>query len=155
MLSNKNHLSLIACAAIGMNMLSPTIVHAISNTAPILQTIDVQSPWDNQIKQKYFPYNVPVATTYRGEASWYGPGFNGGITANGETFREHLLTAAHPFLPFGTRIRVTNVFNGRSVVVRVNDRGPYYGGRILDVSRRAANVLGFSGVTTVKIKVIN
>lgn len=138
-----------------MTMLSPTCAHAISNSNFDDPQITVETHWDKQIKQKILSHSTPVATTYRGQASWYGPGFNGGITANGETFNEQRLTAAHPFLPFGTRIRVTNLSNRRTVVVRINDRGPYYGGRILDVSRRAAQVLGFSGVTPVKINVLN
>ena len=77
-------------------------------------------------------------------------------TASGEKFDTHDLTAAHPTLPFGTRLRVTNVATGRSVTVRVNDRGPYIPGRVVDVSHAAANALGMveSGVAKVKLDVV-
>ena len=67
----------------------------------------------------------------RGEASYYGPGFHGKTTANGERFNMHALTAAHKTLPFNTRVRVVNLDNGKSVIVRINDRGPYKKGRII------------------------
>lgn len=92
-----------------------------------------------------------------GQASWYGPGFYGNRTANGEIFRPGTMTAAHRYLPFGTRVRVTNVNNGRSVVVRINDRGPYHGGRIIDLAEEAATQLGLksSGVADVRLQVLN
>lgn len=91
-----------------------------------------------------------------GWASWYGPGFDGNLTANGETFDQYDLTAAHPSLPFGTTVRVTNKDNGQSVVVRINDRGPYAGGRVLDLSKGAAQAIGMigSGVAPVQIDVL-
>jgi rare lipoprotein A len=97
-----------------------------------------------------------VRKVLKGEASWYGPGFNGNLTASGEVFNQDALTAAHPSLPFGTRIRVTNQNNGKSVMVRVNDRGPYAGGRIIDLSAGAAGVIGLdiSGVADVKAEVL-
>jgi rare lipoprotein A len=98
-----------------------------------------------------------VTRVYNGEASWYGPGFDGNLTANGERFNQNALTAAHPSLPFGTRIRVTNQNNGRSVVVRVNDRGPYAGGRIVDLSAGSADVIGLmdAGVAPVSLEVLS
>lgn len=91
-----------------------------------------------------------------GWASWYGPGFDGGQTANGEIFDQYELTAAHPSLPFGTMVRVTNQDNGQSVVVRINDRGPYAGGRVIDLSKGAARAIGMigSGVAPVQIDVL-
>ncbi len=88
-----------------------------------------------------------------GGASWYGPGFNGQQAASGEIFNQNAMTAAHKSLPFGSRILVKNQRNDRAVVVRINDRGPYVHGRILDLSRAAAIELGFmrAGVTTVCI----
>jgi rare lipoprotein A len=86
-----------------------------------------------------------------GVASWYGPGFHGRRTANGERFNTHDLTAAHRSLPFGTRVRVTNKTNGRSVVVRINDRGPYAGGRVIDLSNASAHAIGVSGTAKVTI----
>jgi rare lipoprotein A len=98
-----------------------------------------------------------VTRVYKGEASWYGPGFDGNLTANGERFNQNALTAAHPSLPFGTKIRVTNQNNGRSVVVRVNDRGPYAGGRIVDLSAGSADAIGLtsSGVAPVSLEVLS
>ena len=79
----------------------------------------------------------------KGMASWYGPGFHGRTTANGEKFDMYELTAAHKTLPFGTRVMVFNPRTGKSVVVRINDRGPYAKGRVIDLSKAAANALGF------------
>ena len=86
-----------------------------------------------------------------GAASWYGPGFHGKRTANGETFNTHDLTAAHKTLPFGTKVRVTNERTGKSVVVRINDRGPYAHGRVIDLSKAAAETVGISGVGKVTL----
>ncbi|NJL45435.1 MAG: septal ring lytic transglycosylase RlpA family protein, partial [Leptolyngbyaceae cyanobacterium SM2_3_12] len=80
--------------------------------------------------------------TFRGTASWYGPYFHGRQTATGERFNQHALTAAHKSLPFGTYLKVRNVLNDKTVVVRVNDRGPYVGERSLDLSYAAAQCLG-------------
>ena len=78
----------------------------------------------------------------QGRASWYGLAFHGRKTANGEKFDMNAMTAAHPTLPFGTRVLVRNPSNGRSVIVRINDRGPYAGGRIIDLSFAAARAIG-------------
>ena len=90
----------------------------------------------------------------RGQASWYGPGFHGKKTASGEIFDQGRLTAAHKTLPLGTIAKVTNLENGNSVEVEINDRGPYVGDRVIDLSRAAANALGFveSGLTLVRIE---
>ena len=77
----------------------------------------------------------------QGAASWYGPGFYGRTTANGERFSKGTLTAAHRTLPFGTKVRVTNLSNGRSVVVRINDRGPFKYHRVIDLAHGAASQL--------------
>jgi rare lipoprotein A len=97
-----------------------------------------------------------VRNVLNGWASWYGPGFDGNLTANGERFNQNALTAAHKHLPFGTRLRVTNMDTGRSVIVRVNDRGPYAGDRILDLSAGAAEKIGLdvSGVAPIKAEVL-
>ncbi len=90
-------------------------------------------------------------------ASWYGPGFHGRLTANGETYNQMALTAAHKELPFGTFLRVTNQKNGKSVIVRINDRGPYIEGRDLDLSKGTALALGMvkRGVIRVKVEEIS
>lgn len=91
-----------------------------------------------------------------GVASWYGPGFAGRRTANGEIFDPTQLTAAHRTLPFGTQVRVTHLANGLSVVVRINDRGPFRAGRIIDLSRAAAERLRMigGGTATVRIELV-
>jgi rare lipoprotein A len=88
-----------------------------------------------------------------GGASWYGPGFNGKRAASGEIFNENAMTAAHRSLPFGTKLRVTDQRTGRAVHVTINDRGPFIGGRIIDLSKAAAGELGFRnrGTTSVCI----
>lgn len=97
-----------------------------------------------------------VVASSTGQASWYGPGFFGRRTANGERFRPGTLTAAHRTLPFGTKVRVTNLWNGRSTVVRINDRGPFTGGRVIDLAHGAASQLGLvsSGIAQVKLEVL-
>ena len=89
-----------------------------------------------------------------GVASWYGPKFHGKLTASGEVFNQEKFTAAHQTLPWGSRVKVTNLANGKSVDVRINDRGPFGKGRIIDVSRAAARALGMmgQGLTTVRVE---
>ncbi len=91
-----------------------------------------------------------------GMASWYGGKFQGRKTANGETYNMNALTAAHKTLPFGTRVRVTNTNNGDSVEVRINDRGPFIAGRVIDLSRAAAGEIGLTntGVAPVKVTIL-
>ncbi|MFM8544189.1 MAG: septal ring lytic transglycosylase RlpA family protein [Vulcanococcus sp.] len=97
-----------------------------------------------------------VRSVSRGQASWYGPGFYGNRTASGEVLRRGSLTAAHRHLPFGTKVRVTNLHNGRSAVVRINDRGPFHGHRVIDLAHGAASELGVvaSGTANVKLEVL-
>ena len=104
---------------------------------------------------RYAPGEVPDYDQV-GEASWYGPGFQGRKTASGVRFNMNALTAAHRSLPFGTQVRVTNVENGRTVVVTINDRGPFAGGRIIDLSKAAAGRLGMirQGVARVRVEAI-
>lgn len=92
----------------------------------------------------------------QGWASWYGPGFNGNQTANGEIFNQNAMTAAHLHLSFGSLVRVTNMDNGASVTVRINDRGPYAGDRVIDLSAAAADYIGLThaGVAPVRIEVL-
>ena len=92
----------------------------------------------------------------QGPASWYGNPFHGRKTANGETYNMSEMTAAHKELPLGTRVEVTNLSNGRKVVVRINDRGPFHGNRVLDLSRAAAQELGTlnAGVAQVQIRAL-
>ena len=104
-------------------------------------------------KLRVVPDVVKVIT---GEASWYGPGFYGNRTANGEVYQPGTMTAAHRTLPFGTKVRVTNLWNGRSAVIRINDRGPFVYHRVIDLGHGAASDLGLtaSGIAQVKLEVL-
>ena len=95
----------------------------------------------------------PAVWTETGVASWYGEPFHGRKTASGEKYDMNDLTCAHPTLAFGTRLRVENLDNGRSITVRVNDRGPFKKERILDVSRKAAQELGMIGPGTAQVRI--
>ena len=91
-----------------------------------------------------------------GIASWYGPGFDGNYTANGEVYDMNEISAAHKTLPFGTVVRVVEFSTGKSIVVRINDRGPFIEGRIIDLSKGAARELGIidKGITKVGLRII-
>ena len=91
-----------------------------------------------------------------GIASWYGPGFHGNLTANGEVYDMYRISAAHKTLPFGTIVKVVEIETGRSVVVRINDRGPFVEGRIIDLSKGAAQKLGIveKGITKVGLRIL-
>lgn len=101
--------------------------------------------------QRYVPQET-YEHSETGIASWYGPGFQGRKTASGERFDMNELTAAHRTLQMPSLVRVTNLENGRSLVVRVNDRGPFKRGRVIDVSKRAAELLGFKGAGTANVR---
>jgi rare lipoprotein A len=92
-----------------------------------------------------------LAADQCGTASWYGPGFNGKKAASGERFNQNAMTAAHKTLPFGTKLKVTNQRTGKSVTVKINDRGPYHGGRVIDLSKAAASQLGIVNAGTGKV----
>jgi len=101
--------------------------------------------------------SAPVFGFQEGYASWYGGKFHGRLTASGERFDTNMLTAAHKTLPFGTIVKVTNIANGRFTFVRINDRGPFVAGRIIDLSRAAAQEIGMlsMGVARVRIDIVS
>lgn len=103
--------------------------------------------------QTYVPKEDPRGYVREGLASWYGSAFHGRMTANGEVFDRHSIAAAHPTLPLPSYARVTNLDNGASMIVRVNDRGPYHAGRVMDVSEEAAEALGFHRRGTARVRV--
>ena len=109
-----------------------------------------------EIKTPKANSTVAIKTQF-GVASWYGPAFQGLPTASGQPFNMHGLTCAHRKLPLGTHVRVTNLLNGRKLVLEVTDRGPFVGKRVLDVSMGAAKRLGFmqAGLTPVRIQVVS
>ena len=102
----------------------------------------------------YYPLKSAHDFVETGTASWYGPGFHGKKTSNGERYNQNAMTAAHKLLPFGTRLRVTNLENGRVTEVRINDRGPFVGSRIIDLSRAAAKELGMLNKGTAKVRLV-
>lgn len=114
----------------------------------------VGSPY--QIRGAWYYPAEDFEYTETGIASWYGPNFHGKKTANGETYNQNDLTAAHRTLPLPSAVRVTNLENGRSITLRINDRGPFARGRIIDVSRRGAQLLGFekNGVAKVRVDIL-
>lgn len=101
----------------------------------------------------YYPLKSASGFLEEGLASWYGPGFHGKQTASGERFNQYALTAAHKILPLGTKARVTRLDNGRSVLVRINDRGPFAESRVIDLSRGAAERLGITTAGTARVRV--
>lgn len=104
----------------------------------------------------YPPSAIPpeIIQGQEGIASWYGPGFNGKATSSGEIYNMYAMTAAHRTLPFGTMVRVHDLENGRSTVVRINDRGPFVEGRIIDLSYAAAQALGMDGTALVRLHIL-
>ncbi len=103
----------------------------------------------------YHPLQSARDFVETGVASWYGPGFHGKTTSNGERYNQNAMTAAHKLLPFGTRLRVVNLENGRTTEVRVNDRGPFVDSRIIDLSRAAAKDLGMLGKGTARVRIVS
>jgi rare lipoprotein A len=106
--------------------------------------------------RKYCPEVVSVGDTFNGTASWYGDNFHGRLTSNGEYYNMHDLTAAHKTLPINTKVRVTNLRNNLSTVVRINDRGPFVDDRIIDLSKEAASQIDMirKGTAPVKLEVL-
>lgn len=157
MLFSKKILTIAALGSIGASILSPIESKAISVSQFVDPSNNTKTEWETKFEQKFPNYRMPLASVYHGEASFYGPGFYYNRTANGEIYKPGTYTAAHRSLPFGTRVRVENLNTGKSVIVRINDRGPYVGGRIIDLSETAADAIGMrnSGVAPVKIQVLN
>jgi rare lipoprotein A len=138
---------LVACAAAGpVPNQTPAQKPAAKSTSSKAQSSPKRA---KASKSESKPYQV-------GMASWYGKQFHGRSTASGEDFDMFELTAAHRQLPLGTEVKVTNLRNGKSIVVRVNDRGPYVGDRVIDLSYSAARLLSFrSGVEKVRLDLIH
>lgn len=113
-------------------------------------TIDEKSQKEPAIPSK--PELINWQFDSEGTASWYGPGFHGRKTASGERFNTNEMTAAHKTLPFGDSVKVTNLDNGRTVIVRINDRGPFVKGRIIDLSKAAKTELEMGGLAKVKLE---
>lgn len=119
--------------------------------------LTVQLVLTGAISESAYSNGDPTGSSFveTGEASWYGPGFHGRKTANGERFDTFEFTCAHKTLPFGTLLKVTNLENNLYTVVRVNDRGPYIRGRIIDLSKASKEAIGMGGTAQVKIEQVN
>jgi rare lipoprotein A len=148
-------LALVAILALGgcaeLNFLSQTAKNASQDTPPPSGVYKIGNPY--QIDGAWYYPAVDYNYVETGIASWYGPNFHGKYTANGELYDQNALTAAHRTLPMPSVVRVTNLENGRSVKLTINDRGPFAKGRIIDVSRRSAQLLGFDGKGTARVRV--
>lgn len=122
----------------------------------LISFLTVQLVLTGAISESAYSNGDPTGSSFveTGEASWYGPGFHGRKTANGERFDTYEFTAAHKTLPFGTLLKVTNLENNLYTVVRVNDRGPYIRGRIIDLSKASKEAIGMGGTAQVKIEQI-
>jgi rare lipoprotein A len=134
---------------------APSPVVTVANAAKPLRKgggrYHVGKPY--QIAGKWYYPKADPDDRQVGTASWYGPGFHGRLTANGEIYDMNALTAAHPTMPLPSYARVTNLDNDRSVIVRVNDRGPFAHNRLIDLSKRTAQLLGFIHSGTAKVRV--
>lgn len=142
-------LSLLSAPAIAQESASQKATQV--KAVPAAKTVGTTSVSRQVIKTSYSLPDVKAKVAQSGVASYYGPGFHGRRTANGETFNMNAMTAAHRTLPFGTKLKVTNLANGKSAIVRVNDRGPYAHGRILDLSVAAAKQIGSTGSGTARV----
>jgi rare lipoprotein A len=142
--------ALAACAETEFLVHTAKSVRSVKSPAPV-GDYKVGKPY--QIKGQWYYPAENFQYTETGIASWYGPNFHGKSTANGEIFDQNLITAAHRTLPLPSAVRVTNLENGRTITLRVNDRGPFARGRIIDVSRRGAQLLGFEKNGTAKVRV--
>jgi rare lipoprotein A len=150
-------------AAASLLLASCAETEIVTNTAKeIKQATAKPAPEAHPVYKVGKPYEVEGVWYYPGAdyhyvetgiASWYGPDFHGKFTANGEIFDMNEVTGAHKTLPLPSIARVTNLENGRSLMIRVNDRGPFVNGRIVDLSRRAAQLLGFETAGTAKVRV--
>ena len=154
---HRNARQMIATAALikwPLCVLCISIVGLLSASGCSPNNMDNNTATAKKVSQT--PDQTPAKPTKKevGDASWYGPGFHGKETANGETFDQQELTAAHPTLPMDTKAKVTNLETGKKVVVRINDRGPFTDNRVIDLSKAAAKKLDMKedGTTPVKIE---
>ncbi len=135
----------LAGCSTGPATYGPVVVPPNAGVYKVGQPYQIDGTW-------YYPHEQPDYDE-TGVASWYGPNFHGQRTANGEVFDANAISAAHRTLPMPVNVRVTNLENGKSLVVRVNDRGPFARGRIIDLSVGAAKLLGFYGKGTARVRV--
>jgi rare lipoprotein A len=148
--SSLSFVAILITIALSANLAGTTPSGTSTQYNPLYNSAEAALPPVVHSKQAFFPIS-------EGKASFYADQFHGRKTANGETFNMDKLTAAHPSLPFGTLVRVTNLRNGKDVIVRINDRGPFVKGRIIDLSIGAAKEIGLikSGTTRVKLEALS
>jgi rare lipoprotein A len=144
---------LAACLLLGLALLAGCGKEPAPPAPPGAEAPATQRPY-TVLGRTYRPLHTATGYRQRGYASWYGPGFHGKRTSNGEVYDMGKMTAAHKTLPMNTWVKVTNLANQKSEVVRVNDRGPFVDGRIIDLSRAAAAKLGVIGPGTAKVEVV-
>ena len=148
----------ILLTTLGLGFNSPAEAKPSRPNLKSLSKVPAASINESNNSQQFIPVSKKtiLANSFQGRASWYGPGFHGRLTANGERYNQNEMTAAHPSLRFGTKVKVTNLNNGRSTIVRINDRGPYAGGRVIDLSAAAARSLNMirSGIAPVQITIL-
>jgi rare lipoprotein A len=162
MLASRRWIAPCLMAASGLMLASCAETAIVANTTKEITQASTPAAKSSPVYKVGKPYQVDGVWYYPGAdysyvatgiASWYGPDFHGKLTANGEVFDMNEVTGAHKTLPLPTIARVTNLDNGRSIMVRINDRGPFVNGRIIDLSRRAAQLLGFEQAGTAKVRV--
>lgn len=150
---------LAGCSSVPKKSMSPADLAAIPDAVPkVEQRSDSGNPeYYDQSGRRYWILSTPFGYAAKGKASWYGGKFHGRRTSSGETYDMYAMTAAHKTLPIPCYARVTNLENGRSVVVKINDRGPFVDGRIVDLSYVAASKLGMveKGIANVELRVID
>ena len=155
MMSRRRPVPLAACLVLSLALAAcaarPTGVSTTDSATRTQGTFKIGQPY--QVNGTWYYPSPDLNYDETGIASWYGPNFHEKSTANGETFDQNALSAAHKTLPLPSIVQVTNLDNGRSIEVRVNDRGPYASNRIIDMSRRGAQLLGFEGTGTAKVRV--
>lgn len=149
-------LALTSCSRRPIDRTSPNYRAPVANSStPETLRHPTMKPY-TVMGKRYYPTVVSVGESFEGRASWYGPDFHGKLTSNGETYNMWQMTAAHKTLPMNTVVRVTNKDNGRSVVVRINDRGPFVNTRIIDLSKKAASELDMikTGTAPVRLEIL-
>ena len=155
MMSRRRPYSVAACLALSLMLAAcasrPSGGSSAGSTERSQGTFKIGQPY--QVNGVWYYPSQDLNYDETGIASWYGPDFHEKATANGEQFDQNALSAAHKTLPLPSIVQVTNLENGRSIEVRVNDRGPFVGNRIIDMSRRSAQLLGFEGQGTAKVRV--
>ncbi len=146
----------MTCTNLANKLLLTTVIFLLVSCSSFNASIKNRKGFNRDAKLTYAPTKAEKGKIYFGEVSYYGPGFHGKTTANGETYNQNAMTCAHKTLPFNTKLKITNLANNKSVVLRVNDRGPYKKGRIVDLSVAGAKKIGLiqMGVAKAKVEIL-